>query len=34
MTNVFNNVQQNILFDEITSEVQAKYKYILTDLCT
>ena len=33
MTNVFDNVQQNVLFDEITSKVQAKYKCILTDLC-
>ena len=32
MTNMFNNVQQNVLFDEITSEVQAKYKHILTGL--
>ena len=29
-TNVFNNVQQTVLFDEITHKVQAKYKHILT----
>ena len=33
MTNVFNNVQWNVLLDGITSEVQAKYKHILTYLC-
>ena len=33
MTNMFNNVQQNVMFDEITSEVQVKYKCILTNQC-
>ena len=32
MTNMFNYVQQNLLFDEIMCEVQAKYKNILAYL--